>query len=685
MPSYYSLGWCYFQGRNYVLALEYFRTIEDKYPKEPQAKDASYKVIECLYNLKNYAALKDKLKSYIAGNAAADKSKAAYLYFYLAESEYYLGNFAEAVNRYLKAADSTGDAKIKDIATLGVGWAYLKSRQYPGAEKIFSQLKTDNLEKRSQDALLLGKAILNYETNKFSEAKNIYAQLIKEAMDANIVVQAYLGEADSVYNLGEYKEAIGIYKEALAKVNSDTPADITDNLHYGLAWAYLKEGEFKTAIEEFQKIVKQSDDKVIKVAALCQIGDTYQESGDYALALQSYDTILKDYPDSLYSDYVQYQVGLTMLKNSNYEGAIAAFQSLKRNFPESRLLDDATYALGLAYFQREDYKSSREIFAKFEQDFKDSNLQAQALYLLGTSLYNLGEFNPAIEAFKNIIRLYTHDTELVQKAEYEIADCFYQLGNEKEAVARFKVLRSKYPDSNLTAEIMWWLGEYYYRNNDLDLARRYFSSLIQDFPKSDLASSCYYALASIYAQEGNNQEALENFQKVITLAKSDLSGQAAVAMADIHIKDNKLDLALSICNKVMADFPNLASLIYPKIADIHSKLGNYAEAIDFYNRSLDIVPVKDMADIQFKIAENMQAQGKLKDAIEQYLKVPYLYAQDSNLAVKAFLRVASLYENQDNFKEALNIYKKVSSTNTQEAKYARERMNWIRANIRIKD
>ena len=38
----------------------------------------------------------------------------------------------------------------------------------------------------------------------------------------------------------------------------------------------------KEAIEEFQKIAKQSSDNTVKVSALCQIGDTYQDSGNFA-------------------------------------------------------------------------------------------------------------------------------------------------------------------------------------------------------------------------------------------------------------------------------------------------------------------------------------------------------------------------------------------------------------------
>jgi TolA-binding protein len=496
-------------------------------------------------------------------------------------------------------------------------------------------------------------------------------------------MQAYLGRADALNSLADYGGAVKVYTEALDKLSSvSVPGEIADRLHYNLAWVYLKQGEFKEAIKEFKKIVKETGDKIIKVIALCQIGDAYQDSGDYLRAQEAYDSILKDYPDSFYSDYVQYQVGLTMLKSSNYDGAVLAFLTLKRNYPQSKLLDDATYALGSAYFQKQDYRSSKDTFEKFQDEFKDSGLKPQAMYLLGASLYNLEKFPEAIEVFKDITKLYAQNRELLQKAEYEIADCYSQMGNEGEAITRFKQLRSKYPDSGLTAEIMWWLGEYYYRHNDLDSARRYFSSLIRDFPKSNLIPDTYYALGSCYEEEGKHEEALANFKKVIELTRSDLTGQAAITIADIYVKQDKSDMAIKTYQDIIKAFPNLTHLIYPKIADLYYKMNNLDEALEFYRKSLDVVPVREMSGIQFKIAEVKDTQGKPDEAVGEYLKVTYVYPENSAMVTKALLRVGAIYENKEKFKEALNIYNKVISMDVPEAKFAKERINWIESHTK---
>ncbi len=642
--SLYSLGWCLFQEREFKQSIEYFKAVEEKFPKEPYAQDSSFKIIECLYNLKEYGALKDKLKIYLKAYSR-DSAKVEYLNFYLAEADYYSNNFLKAAEEYSSLILSASDEKIKALCRLGAGWAHLKLKQYKEAGNNFLNVRFEDLDSVNQSVLLLGMALLKVESNAFSEAKDIYKKLITAASDQSIKMQAYLGYAEILYDSEEYKEAANIYKQALAEISEPVSQDIIDKLQYGLSWVFFKQGLFKQAIEGFQKAAKACTDDICKLSALCQVGDAYQESGDFNKAIEIYEFILNKYPDSFYGDYTQYQLGLALLKVAKYDEAVTAFKSLKAEFPESKLLDDAAYALGI-------------------------------------SLYNLNRFSEAIEVFKGIVRPDNKDTELLQKCEYQIADCYYRLGNEKEAVEKFKALRLKYPDSKLSQEIIWWLGEYYYRNNAMAVARDYFFALIKDFPESSLIPGAYYALGASFAGESNYEQALINFKKVMECGKLELIGDAGISIADIYLKQGKLDLALNAYKEMLVKHNDLAPLIYPKIGEIYYRQNKFDEAIISYKKCLDLVAVKQMGDIQFRIAEAMQAEGKGEDAVEEYLKVPYLYPEENNLVVKSLLRAAVIYEDKEDFKAAINIYQKLALMGVEESKYAKERADWIKVNIK---
>ena len=687
--AYYSLGWSFSLLGKYSQALQAFELLRGKFPKEPQSKDAAFKIIECLYNLKEYSDLRNRIKPYFK-LYADDALRLSYLYFYLAESDYYLNNLEEAAGSYLKSSQVTGDDKVRGLVHLGLAWSYLKLKRYKEAEEVFADIKQSGLDKKSMDILLLGQAVLMFQTNRVYESKKIYDQIISVSSDPLILVQAYLGKADTLYNLAEYSGAAKVYKEGLDKTDKDSgkagvPAELINKLRHNLILAYIKQGQLQPAIEELKNFAGKSPDQEARVGAFSQIGDAYQDSGEFAKAEETYANILKDYPNSSYGDYVQYQLGVAQLKKADLMAAIASFKLMIKNYAQSRLLDDAVYSLGLAYFQKGDYIAACDIFTKFQSEFKDSPLAAKALYMLGVCFLNLGKPNEALFVFKDISRQNPQDTELLQKAEYEIADCYYKLGQEKEAVKRFELLRARYPDSKITPEVMWWLGQYYYRHDDLNLAGRYFSSLARDFPGSNLAGDAFYALGLTFNEEGKLAQAADNFKMAVKLGNAGIRGQAAIALGDLYCREGKFEEALAKYKEIIRDNPDIGKLLFPRIAQAYYKVGDYDGAKLFYSKSLAAADVKEAHGIRFGLAEALEAKSDFDAAIQQYLLAASLYTEQGELFSRALLRAAKLYEDKENFKEALKIYRRIIQKGAPEAEFAQERIDWIRANVRVKD
>jgi len=677
VPSLYSLGFCLYEMKNYKEAIDYFKNIIENYPSDKLSGQAWLKVMDCLYALEDYKGLKEFLENYFKNDISKTEEDEGYVIFYQAEAEYYLGNFELARQIYEKLINESKDERIKSLAKLSLGWCLIKMNKFKEAQDILNLIDGKLLDKKNYENFLLAKAYIFNQMQKFEDALGLYSELIKVASDLNLM-EAYIGKGSCLYNLSKYKEAIEVYKEALNRIEPEkVNSQVSDRLHYNLAWAYLKNGDFKEAISEFKKAASLSEDSMIKIASLCLAADTYQDAGEYPRAIQAYEDILKDYPHNLYLDYIQYQLGCCFLKISNYESAILAFRNILSNFPRSTLLDEATYALALVYFQQKDFNKAKEILADFNANFKDSPLSIQAKYLYGSCLYNLERFEEAMGVFEEIIKQYPENKELVQKAEYEIADCLYQMGKEKEAVDRFNLLRIKYPDSPISAEAIWWLGSYYLRIDKLDLAKRYFETLIQNFPQSSILADAYYALGFISADENNFDKAIEFFNKVKEIGEPDLKAQAMIATADVLTRKNEYQQAIQIYLKVIEQYPHLSSLVYPKIAQAKRSLGDLKEAVVFYRKALENAPSKQAGIFQFNIAECLEELGNLNEAVEEYLKVNYLYSEDKTLVAKALLRVAQIYEHKNDIASAKDLYQKVSRMEVNEAKYAQEKLREI--------
>ncbi|MDD5691898.1 MAG: tetratricopeptide repeat protein [Candidatus Omnitrophica bacterium] len=645
--AYYSLGWSLSLMERYDRAIKAFESLQEKFPNEPQGKDAAFKVIECLYNLKQYSELKKKVKPCFK-LYANDSQRLAYLYFYLAESDFYLEDLEEARGNYLKSVKTANDDKLGALAHLGLAWSDLKLKRYGEAEEAFKNIKQSDLDKKSVDIMLLGQALLMFQTNRVYESKKIYDQLINAGSDPLISAQAYLGKGDALYNLAEYAAAAKVYKEGLDKIDKkNVPAELVNKLRYNLGLAYIKQGELGPAKEEIEKSTENSGDQEVRVEALSRIGDAYQDTGELTRAIEIYSKILKDHPDSSHGDYIQYQLAAARLKNEDYDAAIRSFKLMAKDYSQSGLLDDALYSLGLAYFKKGDYLSGVEAFTRFQKEFRDSELAGQALYMLGLSFLNLGKISEALSVFGDILRLNLEDTDLLQKAEYGIADCYYKLGREKEALERFKILRSRYPDSKLTSQVLWWLGQYYYQHDDPKLAARYFSSLAGDFPESALAGDAFYALGLIFSDEGDLNSASDNFKMALTLGNGLLRSRALAELGDVYYRE-----------------------------------GKFEDAKSAYSKSLEETGAKESAGIHFGLAEALEGCSESDEAIGEYLKAASLYTENGALFSHALLRAAKLYEDKEDFNEALKLYKRISRKDIPESGFARERIDWINANVK---
>jgi tetratricopeptide (TPR) repeat protein len=642
----YSLGFCSFRAEKFKEALDYFLALEQKHPNEPQVKDAGFKIIECLYSLKNYPGLREKAQSYIK-RYPDEASRMPYLYFYLAESEYYLNNLSAAVECYAKSLKDTRDEKIKIFSGLGLGWSYLKLGKYPEAEAHLASIREEVLDNRGWEAYILGRATLLAQTGKLKEADIFYSRLIEKAKDAGIILLGYLGKGDSFYSLGEYAKAAAAYRQALAQPRQGGQSlEALDKLHYNLGLALAKQGELKDALNEFQKVAGSGDGQQIKAGALVQIADLYRDSAEYSKAVEAYNNLLAAYPESLYAGYVKYQLGSLYIKRKDFESAINILKQLRGSAARERFSENAAYALGLAYYQKGDYLLAIEAMDELRKGCKDKALAAQSAYLTASSLYNLGDYKKALDSFKEALAI-SQDTRLSQKIEYGLADTYYQLGNEEEALARFKALRSRYPGSPLTSQAVFWLASYYYQNDDPELAARYFLSLIQDFPESGLSAEAYYSLGLISSGKRKYQEALDNFNQAIK------SGNA-------QIKPLALNAA----------------------AEVLSAQGDYASGVVYYRRALQMAQDKESAGLRFKMADCLEASGNPDAALAEYNRIANLPSAERDVLAKALLRSAKIYEDREDYKKALEAYNKVIEAQSGESDYARERVEWINERIR---
>lgn len=682
-PAYYSVALCMFELKDYAKAVDSFSQLISKFPKHPLVEPSSFKMAQSHYLSGQRQQAKSTFNEFIKDFPKSNRLPEAF--FFLAEIFYYQADYKNAVDFYqrtlemlktnIKVADSD---KLKNLAIVGIAWCYINEKKIKEAKKVL-------LAAEVTDAILLAKAAVEFMEDDLGVAIEIYNRLIRQFPESDYLLEAFLGKAEALYNRDSFDIAVVLYREMIDRFsNLEKFKDFESKIYYGLAWSYLKIGQFQEAINEFDKIAKTSNDEIVKISALCQMGDTYQETGQLDKALETYDEILKSYPDSLYSDYVQFQVAASLYKSEQLDAAILSFRALLDNFPKTKLKNRAQYYLGLVYFQQGNYKGAIDQLNKFLTEFRETNLASDAMYLLASSFYNLGEYKKSLSAFERIFKEnIKRDEKISQAAEYEIANCLFQLGKEKEALQRLKVFLKKHPESKICADVFYWLGEYYMAIDNFEIARRYFRRLLSDFPEHELSDAAFFNIAVSYSESERFKAALKAFSQVRDSKNIELSLNANISMAEIYLANKDHRSALAIYDKLLQEqrFSAYKTLILTKKADSLRSIRDYSESLSNYRDALKASSREYNPEILFKIAEVEEERGNLKLALENYLKISYLPGFEQDLAKRALLRAARICETQRNWKEAKKIYNKLKDTDFDEAKYAYDRLNWIEKNI----
>lgn len=680
IPSYKALAQAQLDDGKFQEALSTYNQILDYFKDSSDLsikQEAFFGICEALYRVKDYNALKEKMKNFILKYPQGKMMGRAF--FYLGEANFYLGQYEEAIEAYRNVDEFSFDTEQVSLARLGMGWSYLKLRQYKEAQAIFLEFKEDF----QPPGLILGKAVLKTGLGEYEEALQLFDAVIAMEKAYEFIPIAYFGKAEVLYNLSRFDEAIVAYRTSLDRLKDISwgvytqTQELRDKIHYGLAWAYLKIGDFQSAQNEFQRVVSISTDKIVKISALCQLGDTYQDAGEYDKAIETYQAFMKDYPDTVYSDYVQYQLGMTWLKMKNLDSAVLAFRNVLKEYPSSKLTDDVYYFIGVCYFQKGAYPAAHEQLQPFVNDFKDSSYRSQALFLLGESLMNMGQYKEAVNIFAGIVKEYSDLQALRQKAEYEVANAYMRMGDEMQANKRLMDFVTRYPDSSLSPDIIFWLGQNSFDKKNLSQARKYFERLIRNYPDYELAPDAFLQIGLSYAQENKIDAALRSFQQAEQEGSDQVKARAYLLSGDIYFTKSELDKALAQYQGVVSLGEELKKTACLKIAQVYRLQGCTDKAMAVLADALGREGTVSNAEIQFSIAELLEEKGPVQEALEAYSKVFYLYPDNETWVVKALLRVARIYENQEKWTEVENILKKILQYHVPEVKYAKEKLQWL--------
>jgi len=219
------------------------------------------------------------------------------------------------------------------------------------------------------------------------------------------------------------------------------------------------------------------------------------------------------------------------------------------------------FQYAMSFFKHEEYKRAIKEFDKLVNIFPKSMYASESQYFMGKSYEKIEQYYKAFKAYQKVIDKYPYIEkvdEIIEK-EFEIGNMFFEgkkgklwgmpvINPEDRAIEIFKKVVENAPYGKKAEGAYYKLGMAYKKAGDYQKARESFSTLVKNFPDSQLVDKAEYQAAHCafkfsldpsYDQQATDEAISEFKQFVKKHPESELSKKADNKLNELNNKRAK--------------------------------------------------------------------------------------------------------------------------------------------------
>ena len=500
-----------------------------------------------------------------------------------------------------------------------------------------------------------------------------------------------------------YEEQVAMYgrselaNKAIDEYRQAIDADPTSEyLTSALAELYAKTGRIRDAVLEAQDILKRDPNnleahKLLGRIYLRSLGDIQSGSGSenvLKLAIEQYEQIIKIEPDSV-DDHLL--LGRLYRLNNDLQKAESEFKTAVKLEPTS---EEAVTTL--AYLYNEEGDSSRA--AQVLSSIPDAGRSAKLYSALGYTYEQQKQYKPAIDAYRHAIELDRDNLDAIRG----LAQNLLNDGQTDAALEQYKIIADANPED---APTYLRMAEIYRKTGKFDLAiesLKKAESMAQDsievpynmaavyqsqgrydeaiqimqglLKKTEKAESSYTQsdrnnravflerLGTIYRDNGNNQQAVETFRKMLTLG-DDNAVRGYQQIIDTYREAKQWQQATDTAKEAVQKLPNDRGLKMVYAAQL-ADMGQSEEGLQQVKSLLKGTP--EDREVYVTLSQMYSRLKQWPEAEQALDKAEELSTKDEDKSYIYFQRGAT-YERQKKYESAEEMFRKVLAADPQNA------------------
>ena len=663
--AFYELGSFYFNNKNYDKTIAYLGKVDLRDLDKKQRLEAQYKLGYSHFTQKEF----DKAGKYFNSIKRTENKYSYAASYYAGYIGYRQGDYDAAIEDFKRAEKSEAYQPFVPGMIINV---YYKQGKYDEVIQYASTVNFDKIKNGDDILLMTGEAY--YRKGNFPKAKEFFDRYFgkNKYNSDNAIMYRY---AYAQMKTGNDKEAIEGFKKIAGK--NDTLAQVAA---YYMGTIYLKQGNKEYALTAFDQSRKLDFNKDIQEEAFFNYAKINYDLGKSRDALSSLKEFSSKFPKSEYIGEVNEMMSEVFLVTDNYAEAIRHIESLPT---KSKRIEEAyqqlTYLRGIELFNNGLYPDAVEMFNKSLSKTYDLTIQAGAHFWSGEA-YSIGKrYEDAIKSYNSVLTTPgLKKTEFYNKSQYGLGYAYFNLKDYNQALTYFKnftdAVRFESDKKNYSDGLLR-LADCYYAIKNYNEALTYYNRVLEQ-AKAD-KDYALYQKGIVLTALNRGDEAKNTFEQMTSsFPQSRYADEAIFQKANVDFEKGRYEAAVTGFTKVINLNSNHNSKPYAYLnrGIAYSNLQNYNAAVLDYQTILKNYPTHTVANgALLGLKEALAASGKGENFDEYVAMYKKANPDDKSLEGVEFDAAQTFYFNEKyelaikNYKQYINNYP--SSGNSIEAKF----------------
>ncbi len=619
----YARGRLFLEEENYEDASQAFELLRERHPQTPMTRRIGTALGESYYQQRKFREAIEAFTDALPYLDDENRNKAVYL---TAESYNALNEYEDATRYYREYLNNVQDEERARIAHYGLGWVFHKQDIFHWAARSFGEASSgnDEIARKAQyyEAVNLKLA------GRYDQALEAFREFGDRFDEGLFYEHASFEWALTAFEAGLYNEAIEIMLPLAREHESlENPGQFLTFL----GEVYYANGEYSRALETFQIASDITDlDEALKRQARFQRAWVLYYNQAYEQALPDFESVHSEAPNSDLGSEALFWAADTNYQLGEYGRAATQFNSFIRQYPEHELVGAAKYSLGWAYFVMGDFENATGPLIDFLNNYEPPSIalfpyDTDTKLRIGDAYYGQGKYQEALEYYRSTIGAEPGG----DYAMFQVANSYYRMNRNFEAVTEFRRLLRIYPFSSLREEAQYNIAYIYLNTGNYDQAIEEFQTVISRFPNTEWAARAQYNIGDSYYNAGNYEQAIEAYQTVLEeYPRSDYIIEAIDGIEYAQLSAGNEDTSTDKLEDFLADNPTSTTADRLRFRQAENVLqsGDYEGAVEEFRQYIritnndDLMPdaYYNLADAYMRTDSLQQAAGVLETLVNEY-------------------------------------------------------------------